>query len=107
MVSREKQCDFSIQGESVLDSQLGETLRHLGIDGLGLLVIIGGLALRWSPLILWITWWLWGVNWKKAWPVLTGGAWLALLLLVVLVALAWSQIAPSHYLLPNFYWQLV
>jgi len=63
-------------------------------------------------MIVWIAWWLWAVNWKKAWPVLARGAWAPAVLLVVVGALVWSRIAPSDFglgfmILPNFWWQLV
>ncbi len=62
-------------------------------------------------LIVWIAWWLWAVNWKKVWPVLAQGGWVAVTLLAIFGALAWSRIAGSDYslgsvLLPNFWWQL-
>ena len=31
-----------------------------------LLQLIAGSAL----LVVWVAWWLWGVNWQKTWPVL-------------------------------------
>jgi hypothetical protein len=59
-----------------------------------------------------LVWCLWGINWRKAWPVLAQGAWLPLAFLAFTVALVWSQIAPSqgNFLglvnVPNFWWQL-
>src|SRR5262245_35774402 len=61
---------------------------------------------------LWLAWWVWGVNWQRAWAFLAQGAWVPLVLLVVLSALVWSQIAPTNYsflgftTLANFWWQL-
>lgn len=69
-------------------------------------------ALTWSLLIAWVAWWLWGVNWSKAWPVLAQGAWVPLLLIAVASALTWSQLTPSEcpclgfVTVPNFWWQL-
>jgi hypothetical protein len=63
-------------------------------------------------LLVWVAWWLGCVNWKKAWPVLREGGWLPALLLLILAALVWSQIAPGDWTpaepltLPNFWWQL-
>jgi hypothetical protein len=71
------------------------------------------LGLRWLLLIGWVAWWLWGVNWSKAWPVLARGAWVPLLLALVFVALVWSRLEPTPYegipgvTVPNFWWQLV
>jgi len=60
---------------------------------------------------LWCAWWLWCVNWKKAWPVLAQGGWVGVLLLMFLGALAWSNITPSPcnclgIRVGNFWWQL-
>jgi hypothetical protein len=57
--------------------------------------------------IAWVAWWLLGMNWKKGWAALAEGAWVPLVLLGVLVALVWSQMAPGPLAsLPNFWWQL-
>jgi hypothetical protein len=69
-------------------------------------------ALAWSLLIVWLAWSLWGINWKKVWPVLAGGAWVPLVLVMVLAALVWSQMFPGEceflglWVIPNFWWQL-
>ena len=44
---------------------------------------------------LWCVWWLFAVNWSKAWPVLGRGGWAPVVLLVLVSAYAWSQIAPG------------
>jgi hypothetical protein len=67
------------------------------------------LVLELLLLIAWVAWWLWGVNWVKAWDWLARGAWVAVVLLVVLAALVWSRVAPVHDPVPaglNFWWQL-
>lgn len=61
-------------------------------------------------LLLWVAWWLWGVDWAKAWGVLAQGGWVPLVLLVTLGALVWSQILPHDLSVgfasvPNFWWQ--
>jgi hypothetical protein len=74
-------------------------------------IVVQWLA-AWSLLIVWVVWWLWGANWKKIWPVLAGGAWAPVVLLLVVAALVWSQIAPTAGLLfgfipvGNFWYQL-
>lgn len=61
---------------------------------------------------LWVTWWLWAVNWKKLWPVLALGGWLPTVLLVLISAVVWSRVDPvpcsgfGFFVLPNFVWQL-
>jgi hypothetical protein len=62
------------------------------------------------PALLWCAWWLFCVNWKKAWLVLAAGGWVPVVLLMAIVALAWSRIsgAPCNCLgftIANFYWQ--
>lgn len=60
----------------------------------------------------WTAWWLFGVNWSRAWAFLAGGAWVPLSVLIVVSALVWSQITPSDCaclgfaVVPNFWWQL-
>lgn len=62
--------------------------------------------------VIWIAWWLFAVNWKKAGPVLAWGSWVPLLLLVILSALVWSKLFPGEtylvggFYLPNFWSQL-
>lgn len=97
-------------GHAVL--QLWDTLLQL-FQVLGqLVVVLLQLLLQWSLVIGWIAWWLWGVNWKKAWVVLAEGAWVPLLLVLVMSALVWSQLSPSTMTvlgvvtLANFWWQL-
>lgn len=85
--------------------QLADLLLRLAGD---LLLFV----LYWSLLIAWVAWWLLGVDWRRAWPVLAGGAWAPLTLLLVTGALVWSQLAPStctclgFMAVPNFWWQL-
>jgi hypothetical protein len=52
-------------------------------------------AVSWLLLLVWLAWWLWAVNWKKVWPVLAQGGWLVVVLLMIIAALAWSEIAPD------------
>jgi hypothetical protein len=84
-----------------------------------LLVLLGKIlekliqdALAWSLVIVWLAVSLWGINWRKVWPVLAQGAWVPLVLVMVLAALVWSQITPGElqflglWWIPNFWWQL-
>jgi hypothetical protein len=70
-----------------------------------------GVLLQLLPVGLWCAWWLWCVNWKKAWPVLAEGGWVPVVLIMVVAALAWSRIWPMTcnclgFPIPNFFWQL-
>ncbi len=64
------------------------------------------------PWALWCTWWLFGVNWSKAWPVLAEGGWVPALLLTIVASIAWSMIDArtcnclGFMTLPNGWWQL-
>lgn len=80
---------------------------------LGQLILeLGQLAGDHALLLFFLAWCLWGINWQKAWPVLARGAWAPLGLLLITVALAWSQLLPSAcdclaiVTVPNFWWQL-
>jgi len=90
-----------------------QTLWQL-VMNLGTLVVeLLALAVHWSLILAWLAWWLWGVNWKKVWPVLAQGAWAPLVLLIVLAAMTWSRLDPvpctclGFITLPNFWWQLL
>jgi len=68
-------------------------------------------ALRWWVVIAWIAWWTFGVNWQKTRAVLKQGAWAPLVLLMLVIALVWSRVAPASLTsefvnIPNFWWQL-
>jgi hypothetical protein len=77
-----------------------------------LLLAIGALALAHALLIVWVAWWLWGVNWNKAWATLAQGGWAVVVLLTIIAALAWASLAPSSLdcwgllSIANFWWQL-
>lgn len=52
------------------------------------------LILPWLPLLAWIGYWTFAVNWKKAWPILQRGGYIGLLLLMFLAVLIWGTVAP-------------
>jgi hypothetical protein len=56
-------------------------------------------------LLAWMALALFAVNWQEVWPVLARGAWVPLVLLMFVVALAWSRLAPVPIL--NFWAQLL
>jgi hypothetical protein len=88
------------------------------VAALGYLLVVFGqfllvLLSKWTLILVGMAWCLWGINWRKAWPVLAEGAWLPFVLLGVTIAIVWSQVAPGpgHCLgglliVPNFWWQL-
>jgi hypothetical protein len=84
----------------------------------------GDVLLAVLPWALWCVWWLCAVNWGRLWPVLGRGSWAPVVLLMILAALAWSRMDPSHFaalrwervdpvsesqpflLIPPFWWHL-
>jgi ABC-type nickel/cobalt efflux system permease component RcnA len=62
-----------------------------------------------GPYALWFAYCLWAINWKKLRPALAEGAWAPAILVMVFVAVIWSQIWPGNkYLAPfNFAWQFL
>jgi hypothetical protein len=62
--------------------------------------------------LLWCVWFLWAVNWSKAWPVLASGAWAPVVLLMLVGAMVWSKMEPTDCaclgfaVVPNGWWQL-
>ena len=90
-----------------------QALVQLGTSLGQLLVWLAVLVGHWLLLIVWVVWWLWGVNWRRLWPVLGEGAWIPVLLLAIVGALAWASLVPSDwdfagwFTVPNFWWQLV
>jgi hypothetical protein len=82
-------------------AELWDTLVQLTGNLWTLLVVLLSLAVRWSLVIAWIAWWLFAVDWKKAWLVLARGAWAPAVLVLLIAALVWSRIEAS-----DFWWQL-
>lgn len=68
-------------------------------------------TLRLLPLIALIAWCLWGINWRKAWPVLAMGGWIPFVLIGIMAAMTWSLVFPRPaqvlgiMTLPNGLWQ--
>ncbi|MBM4070938.1 MAG: hypothetical protein FJ271_18610 [Planctomycetes bacterium] len=85
-----------------------QILVNLGALAVGIVT----LGIHWFALVAWLAWWLFGVNWRKVWPVLAGGGWVPLVLLIVLGAAAWSALQPVPpeaarvANVPSFWWRL-
>jgi hypothetical protein len=90
--------------------EIGLTLGQIILLLITLVVQLVQLVGTHALVVVWIAWWLWGVNWSKAWPVLAQGAWAPVVLLSLIAALVWSQLdrIPPDLLkdVPNFWWQL-
>ncbi len=93
-------------------TELFQTGTELVTLVLRLVVQLLQLGLVWSPLLVWIAWWLFAVDWKKACKALSEGAWAPLVLLWVMIAAVWAQVSPSvlalsqNAAIANFWWQL-
>jgi hypothetical protein len=99
--------------------KLGQLLGELGTKLGDVLAVLGQLLWHlhqampgWPLVLVWVAWWVGAVNWRKLWPILAKGAWAGVLLLIFLVALVWSRVAPAdgdflgYRPVHNFWWQL-
>ena len=58
--------------------------------------------LPWLPVLAWVGFWTFAVNWAKAFPVLWRGGFIGVLLLMFVAVLVWGSVAPppeGHHLL--------
>jgi hypothetical protein len=67
-----------------------ELCRDLMVLGLS----IGRVLLPLLPLVVWVAYWTFGVNWTKLRSVLLQGGWVGLVLLGFLAVLVWGTVAP-------------
>ncbi len=67
-----------------------------------LVISVAALVLPWTPLIAWLAFWLYAVNWVKLRAVLIQGGWIGVLLFGLFMILIWGVIAPppsgSHHI---------
>ena len=50
--------------------------------------------LPWLPLLAWIGFWTFAVNWAKAFPILRRGGFIGILLLMFVTVIVWGAVAP-------------
>jgi hypothetical protein len=55
---------------------------------------LGSIVGPWLPLIAWLAFWTFAVNWVKLRDILNSGAWVGLLLVGFVTVLVWGSIAP-------------
>ncbi|MDB5386198.1 MAG: hypothetical protein JWM11_1844 [Planctomycetaceae bacterium] len=71
------------------------SLLELSFAIMDLVVVLGAILLPWLPLIVWLCFWLFAVNWTKLRIQLTqGGGWVGLLLIAVVWIIVWGVVAP-------------
>ena len=51
-------------------------------------------VLPWLPLLGWVGFWTFAVNWSKAFPILRRGGFIGILLLMFVAVLVWGAVAP-------------
>lgn len=82
--------------------ELIANLQVLLIAAWNVIVTLLGLILPWTPLIAWIGYWLFAVNWVKVREVMISGGWIGVVLLGLMMVLVWSVVAPpisgSHHM---------
>lgn len=59
-----------------------------------MLVNLLAVLVPWTPLIAWVAFWLFAVNWEKLYPVLAKGAIIGVALIGLMMILMWGLIAP-------------
>jgi len=73
-----------------LFSSLLDVLRSL----LNVVVNLVRVILPWLPLLAWIGFWTFAVNWAKAFPILRRGGMIGVFLLMFVTVLVWGAVAP-------------
>ena len=53
-------------------------------------------TLPWLPLLGWLGFWTFAVNWAKAFPILRRGGFIGILLLMFVAVLVWAAVAPPE-----------
>lgn len=78
--------------DALLD--LGSSLVDMFGSLLNVLVDLGRVILPWIPLLAWVGYWTYAVNWAKALPVLRRGGLIGILLLMFVAVIIWGTVAP-------------
>lgn len=83
--------------------QLINSLLELAFAGWHVVISLLALIVPWTPLILWIAFWLLAVNWEKLYPVMAKGGAICVVLIGLSMILVWGLIAPpadgAHHLM--------
>jgi hypothetical protein len=75
--------------DALLDAlaKLGDPIRES-------LVALAGLVLPWTPLLAWIAFWLFAVNWTRLHAIFSEGGWIGIVLIGAVMVLVWGGLAP-------------
>jgi len=57
-------------------------------------IVSVSVLMPWTPLIAWLCFWLFAVNWTKLRQVMLQGGWIAVFLIGVVMILIWGTLAP-------------
>lgn len=89
---------MNLQDPTLLDS-LTALLQALA----QVLAVLGEAIVPWWPLIAWIAFWTFAVNWVRLREFLLAGGWIGVLLIAVMTVLVWGVVLPpadgAHHLL--------
>lgn len=75
-------------------NQLLQALRDLSGPLWDVLTALTQLALPWIPLVAWVAYWLFAVNWTKLREQNAKGGWIGITLLGIVAILVWGAIDP-------------
>jgi hypothetical protein len=75
-------------------TELLQALSQFFVALWAVIVAAGGPLLPWLPLVAWVVFWLFAVNWVKLREVLASGGWIGVVLIGAVAVLIWGTIAP-------------
>lgn len=91
-----------VAAESSAGSQLWTSLVNLLTALWDVVVSLVVLVTPWTPLLAWIVFWLFAVNWVKLREVMIRGGWIAVVLIGLVMVLVWGTITapaqPTHHI---------
>ncbi|MFQ5733495.1 MAG: hypothetical protein ACE5KM_16275 [Planctomycetaceae bacterium] len=62
----------------------------------GVVVSLVQVVAPWTPLLAWIAFWLFAVNWVKLRQVMIQGGWIGVVLIGSVIVLVWGTVAPPQ-----------
>ena len=77
-------------------SALFVSLYDLIVSLIGVASALVGVILPWTPLIAWIVFWLFAVDWVKLREIIAKGGWIGFALIGAIMILVWGNIAPGN-----------